>query len=95
LIDSTDVILFNGGAVDYLEGNVFSNPLFCAPEPCASAPTLLGDYTLDAASPALLAPCGPIGALGEGCSTVSVEEWSWGRIKGVYHLDPSHVRGRP
>ncbi len=85
VVDSAEVLNLNG-IVTYLDGNVFTNPQFCAPEPCTSAPTLAGDYTLAASSPALLAPCGPIGALGEGCSTVSIEDWSWGRIKGVYRV---------
>ncbi len=85
VVDSAEVLNLNG-IVTYLDGNAFTNPQFCAPEPCTSAPTLLGDYTLAASSLALLAPCGPIGALGEGCSTVSIEDWSWGRIKGVYRV---------
>ena len=44
------------------------DPIFCAPEPPANAPTLAGDYTLDAASPCMNAPvCGRIGSSGQGC----------------------------
>lgn len=53
------------------EEMVFEDPLFCGPADCESAPSLEGDYTLDAASPCLPGnnPIGPflIGALGEGC----------------------------
>jgi hypothetical protein len=76
------------GIVTYLEGNIFTDPLFCGPEDCNSAPTVLGDYTLGATSPALLAPCGPMGALAEGCGGISVDPTSWGRIKGLYRLGP-------
>jgi hypothetical protein len=55
------------------------DPLFCGSEN--------GELTLDAFSPCLPANslgCGLIGALGQGCGTVSVEVMSWGRIKGAY-----------
>jgi hypothetical protein len=53
-------------------------PLFCNP----SADV----FTLAANSPCLppASGCGIIGALGQGCGTVSVESKSWGQIKGLY-----------
>jgi hypothetical protein len=45
------------------------------------------DFTLSSASPCLPENsdgCGLIGALGQGCGTVSVESKSWGQIKGLY-----------
>jgi hypothetical protein len=55
------------------------DPLFCDPA--------IYDLTLRTGSPCLPADplgCGLIGALGEGCGTVSVESKSWGQIKGLY-----------
>jgi hypothetical protein len=81
-----------GGCNDYWdnpEGNldgpahyptdVFVDPLFCDPE--------IGDWTLRVGSPCLpegSGGCGLIGALGQGCGTVSVTPISWGRIKELY-----------
>jgi hypothetical protein len=75
--------------VTYSGENWFTDPLFCDPVSCLTGPpTILGDYRVDASSPALLAPCGPIGAFGEGCGSTSLEPTSWGRIKGIYRLSP-------
>lgn len=55
------------------------DPMFCDADS--------GDFTVAANSPCLPAGsggCGSIGALGEGCSPVSVESRSWGTIKGGY-----------
>jgi predicted outer membrane repeat protein len=55
------------------------DPLFCDPDN--------GDLTLESLSPCLPSNslgCGLIGALGQGCGTVSVEPMSWGQIKGAY-----------
>ncbi|MHC4696146.1 MAG: right-handed parallel beta-helix repeat-containing protein [Planctomycetota bacterium] len=60
-------------------GNISLDPLFC------SVPA--EDFSLQTGSPCLAAPgCGLIGALGEGCPPVSVEEhWTtWGRIKVLF-----------
>jgi predicted outer membrane repeat protein len=65
-----------------INGNFSLDPLFCD----AAA----GDLTLSSESPCLPgnhpdgADCGLIGALGQGCGTVSVESKSWGEIKGLY-----------
>ena len=45
------------GGVAAGAGDIVADPLFCSPE--------LGDWRVDAASPALLAACGPIGAFGD------------------------------
>ena len=55
---------------EYVQYNdcVFTDPLFCGPQPCSWLPG--GDWTVDAASPCLAenSPCGElIGALGQGC----------------------------
>jgi len=58
------------------------NPQFCNP--------LLDDLTLNATSPCLpenSMGCGLIGAFGQGCGIVSLEEMSWGRIKNLYRSD--------
>ncbi len=63
------------GTVVYDGPQVFTNPVFCAPEPCANAPTTAGDYHLAANSPCLASasPCDTlIGALDEGCAVVGV-----------------------
>ncbi len=87
VVDSSGVVN-DGGLVTYSGDNWFTDPLFCDPVPCDTGPpTILGDYQMDAASPALLAPCGPIGVFGEGCTTVSIEPSSWGQIKGIYRLE--------
>jgi hypothetical protein len=55
------------------------DPLFCD--------TPNGDFTVQEDSPCLPANslgCGLIGALGQGCGSVSVEQRSWGAIKGGY-----------
>jgi hypothetical protein len=68
----------------HLAGDVLSeDPLLCAPVACELVPSTEGNYALSPDSPALGNPCGPIGAFGAGC-TVSVEETSWGRIKGAF-----------
>jgi hypothetical protein len=73
------------GTVQYLTGNLFTNPLFCEPETCSAAPTVAGDYRLAANSPCLDAPgCGLIGALEQGCGPIPVEASSWGWIKSLY-----------
>jgi hypothetical protein len=73
------------GVVQYLSGNLFTNPLFCEPESCSAAPTIAGDYRLAENSPCLDAPgCGLIGALEQGCGAIPVEASSWGWIKSLY-----------
>jgi hypothetical protein len=59
--------------------DLFLDPHFCAP---ASL-----DFSLAENSPyaaANNAPCGQVGALGEGCGPTSIESASWGRIKTLY-----------
>jgi hypothetical protein len=55
------------------------DPEFCDPEKL--------DFTLSSTSPCLPANslgCGLIGALDEGCGMISVDQRSWGSIKGLY-----------
>jgi len=64
-------------------GNFTADPLFCG-----SVDSM--NYTLALASPCLPgnhpdgAPCGQIGAYGQGCSPVSVQSRTWGQIKAMY-----------
>lgn len=79
-------ILDRAGVTKYLGHNVFANPLFCAPEPCGNAPTVLGDYRVQASSPCLPGnnACAlPIGGLGGGCST-AVTPASWTEWKSGF-----------
>ena len=75
------------GTVIYDGDQVFQDPLFCGPQPCASAPTPAGDYTLRSISPCLPSAhsCGSgalIGALPQGCGgPVPTEETTWGMLK--------------
>jgi hypothetical protein len=76
-----------GGSFDFDEHTISVDPLFCDPASCEAAPTLEGDYHVSQTSPCLPAfsPCGqPIGALGEGCAAVPIEETSWGHLKEWY-----------
>jgi hypothetical protein len=83
-VDSSGVDVEDGTAT-YLSNNLFTDPLFCEPADCSSAPTTAGDYRLAENSPCLDAPgCGLIGALGEGCGAIPVEASSWGWIKSLY-----------
>jgi predicted outer membrane repeat protein len=56
-----------------------ADPLFCDPDN--------GNFELSSQSPCLppaSGDCDLIGAFGEGCGIVSIEDSSWGRIKGQY-----------
>jgi parallel beta-helix repeat protein len=64
-----------GGPVHYNGEQVFSDPLFCDPATCWSAPTEEGDYSLRGNSPCRpgSSPCGElIGALSVSCFASSV-----------------------
>ncbi len=68
VIDATGV--GGGGTINYISGNVFTDPLFCGPVLCPGAPTTAGDYTLNLDSPALAANHSSgqlVGAHGLGC----------------------------
>ncbi|MBZ0268847.1 right-handed parallel beta-helix repeat-containing protein, partial [bacterium] len=70
VVDNTGVQGVSGGTINYTGDNVFTDPLFCAPELCTAAPTTTGEYTLTSASPALPSnhPSGQlVGALGAQC----------------------------
>jgi hypothetical protein len=60
-------------------GNISAPPLYCDSEN--------NDFTLAENSPLLpeVSPCGAlIGAFGEGCGSISIEETSWAKIKAKY-----------
>jgi parallel beta-helix repeat protein len=85
VVDSS--AFFGPGEVDFSPGSVFTDPLFCAGWPCASAPSGWGDYTLDGASPCIAEnnSCGvQIGALGFGCGVDALSPASWGAVKARY-----------
>lgn len=67
----------DGGQFIDLGSNVTDDPLFCLPEPCSSAPTTAGDYSVDRASPCYPEnnPCEEwIGALRVGCPASDIVE---------------------
>jgi hypothetical protein len=71
----------DGDALGYVfqETDVFADPLFCDPDK--------GDFTVSVDSPCLPGHsngCGLIGAFGEGCGFVSVDDASWAEIKARY-----------
>jgi predicted outer membrane repeat protein len=87
VIDMTGLASSAGGGFDFDEHTISVDPLFCDPASCEAAPTSEGDYHVSQNSPCLPAfsSCGqPIGALGEGCSVVPIEETSWGHLKEWY-----------
>lgn len=67
-----------GDSEDWIHGanDLFVDPLFCDAEN--------GDFTVRQDSPAVTTACGPIGALGPACGTVSLSPRSWGEIKGLH-----------
>ena len=83
----TNGILDRSGVTKFIgTGNVFRDPLFCAPVSCDLAPTAAGDYTVQAASPCLPhnnACAVRIGILGQGCET-RVEARTWTDVKSRY-----------
>jgi predicted outer membrane repeat protein len=87
-IINTDGLATDGsGSFDFDEHTISVDPLFCDPASCEAAPTSEGDYHVSQTSPCLPAfsSCGqPIGALGEGCAAVPIEETSWGHLKEWY-----------
>ncbi len=69
-VDGSGTIVFDGP-------QIFTDPLFCSPASCYSAPTTTGDYHLASGSPCLpeSSPCDSlIGALGMGCSTTGLPD---------------------
>ena len=67
-----DPATVTGGTTAYTS-SLAVDPQFCAPEACANAPTAVGDYTLNGASPLLSAPgCGLIGRSGAACGVLGV-----------------------
>jgi hypothetical protein len=71
--------LATSGPGTFLNNHAHTDPQFCNPA--------IGDYRIAVTSPALggahdgLA----IGALGVGCTTVSVQPTTWGRLKALFH----------
>ena len=71
----------NGDGIGLTLGSTdrIADPQFCDPDN--------QDYELQSISPCLppySLGCGLIGALGEGCGTISVEPESWAKVKAAY-----------
>jgi nitrous oxidase accessory protein NosD len=65
------------GLVYYSADDIFVDPRFCGAVSCEESPTLAGDYALNVSSPCLpdQSPCDQlIGALGQGCGTIDLED---------------------
>ncbi|MBZ0267923.1 right-handed parallel beta-helix repeat-containing protein [bacterium] len=95
-LSGAEALIFNEGVALTLDCNVFwdnadgigidlsptdriVDPQFCDPEN--------GNYTLQSTSPCLpdlSLGCGLIGALGQGCGTVSLAPETWGKIKASF-----------
>jgi hypothetical protein len=71
----------NQGGDYYGEWPVRDGDEVADPEYCGFT---LGDFSVQKDSPCLVGPCAPVGAVGQGCGTVSVEASSWARIKSLY-----------
>lgn len=86
-VDTSSAWRDGAGAVAWLDGNLASDPRFCDPVSCASAPEAGGDHGLQEGSPALAgAPgCGPLGdPNADACAASAIVVWSWGRIKTMW-----------
>jgi hypothetical protein len=82
----TDTTGFDPSGIQFNGPQVHADPLFCDPRGCGT-PETGGDYYLRVGSPCLPgnSPCGAlIGALGEGCGGVPIDETTWGRIKATF-----------
>jgi predicted outer membrane repeat protein len=83
------LIVPGDGTVVWLNGCFGADPRFCDPRPCGS-PTTDGNHSLNADSPCLPGShpdgvdCGLIGAFGQGCGPISVEQKTWAGIKARY-----------
>jgi hypothetical protein len=72
-VDSSGIV--GDGSVVWLTDNLSVDPGFCDPGSCNDAPTIFGDYRLQADSPCLDAPgCSLIGSMAEGCGGTHVAE---------------------
>lgn len=90
LIQGGGAAIGGNGVINYGPDNRDLDPLFCAPRSCDAPVPPVGDWTIDALSPAAPAgsPCGAIGAYPVACGASDVPaSWtptSWGRLKGLY-----------
>ncbi|HET9888555.1 MAG TPA: right-handed parallel beta-helix repeat-containing protein [bacterium] len=90
LIQGGQAEIAGNGTILYGPNNRDLDPLFCGPKDCGSIAYPIGDWTVDALSPA--APpgggCGAIGAYPVGCGSTSVhwnvESSTWGQLKNRY-----------
>jgi predicted outer membrane repeat protein len=69
------------GNVTWSGSQLHSDPQLCDMRSCSAAPTTDGSYTLAAGSPCLVGSCGPVGALGAGCTETPTRRSTWGRIR--------------
>ncbi len=88
VVDTSGVAFDLAGEITYGDDCRFVDPRFCAPEPCANAPTAGGDYRVGLGSICLPenSPCGRlIGVVGGGtCGENAVRTITWGGIKARY-----------
>lgn len=74
---------YGAGVLQWDGTEIDADPRFCRPTDCADAPDADGLWTLSSDSPALVAPCGIMGALGAEC-TIAIQPTTWGAIKAQY-----------
>ncbi len=84
LIENECNLYWSNSGGDFGEWVPSPTDLFVDPQFCGLASR---DFTVTEDSPCLYSACGPIGALGVGCTQVSLESASWGRIKSLYRLE--------
>jgi hypothetical protein len=79
---------FTGWGGICLIESICEDPLFCDPADCSNAPTVSGDYSLDAASPCLPAQTGGyrIGVYGQGCDGATGVAEGNDRPDGLFRL---------
>ncbi len=84
LVENECNLYWSNSGGDFGEWVPSPTDLFVDPQFCGLASR---DFTVTEDSPCLYSACGPIGALGVGCTKVSLESASWGRIKSLYRLE--------
>lgn len=90
ILEGGSAAFTGAGSILYGPDNRDLDPLFCATRPCGATPYPIGDWTLDAASPAApgASSCGLVGAFPVACSATSAQDFltpsTWGAIKSRY-----------
>jgi hypothetical protein len=88
IVDPAQIVIVGSGSVTYPSANLLGTTAFCFPLGCDAAPSLGGDYTLQAGAPGVVptSPCGQqIGPHGVGCAAQpAVTPTTWSRLKAIY-----------